>query len=298
MTLVAGSAASLSESAGRAAGGCFGVDVSVPVPVDEILRRSGHNKSGYFRELYARFVRNATHMFARGGAKALDASCFHSAGQVIVVFLGDSVLRQSYQTWERAGLGGRLVYSEWQCRDSLARAFGSVFKRFKLSSTKRILLWAGCYIHSFFSGGQKWHSPPARTSMLKESFRDLQRAHPNLRIVWVGPSLVDLPIMRASPAKPDLERFEASKLTELAPSFVDLDRAVATSSNVTFLDRYEIDLHFRGLNCDGIHTIPHKATNSRSWGCSGFRGVEELVIQKGLYASGACAARAPFRLCT
>ena len=56
---------------------------------------------------------------------------------------------------------------------------------------------------------------------------------------------------------------------------------VMASLGVPLTLRWEVSNKYRGLQCDGLHAMPH-FSGGRAWNCGGFPAYEELILQSGL----------------
>jgi len=267
---------------------CLFVNVSgFPLPVEALLSKH-KSKADYFK--HAMSLTNHPTLQAKGDMPILNATCLSPKLESLHIwFIGDSIIRQAYESWTRQGLGGMARMKGWKGAGLLSDV---VFELGLPSSwgghathgqPVKVVVFAGCYIHSWFGGGTFWHDEFARAGALRSSFGKMKASLPNWTIVWIGPSFVDLPLAALPPAKGDAAYY--TKLSQRAPLFVTIDENVTRDFKVPFVNRYAMEIRYRGLHCDGIHTSPHAATGAADWGCPGFKALDDLVVQSALFAA-------------
>lgn len=268
---------------------CLFLNVSgLPLPVDALL--SKHQSKAAFFKPVMHSAQHAT-LHAKGAMPILDATCLSSKLESLhILFIGDSIIREAYESWTRQGLGGKANFTDWRCEGSLSDV---VFK-FASSSLSvnnshaqpvKIVIYAGCYIWSFFKARDAWHDACARARAMSSSFEKIRSLQPHWTIIWQGPSLVDVAIMALPPSKIETDVFCRKGAAQRAPLLVTVDEKVTRDFKIPFVNRYAIDIRYRGLQCDGLHSSPHANTGARTWGCSEFHALDDLVVQSALYAA-------------
>merc|ERR1712232_125497 len=159
----------------------------------------------------------------------------------------------------------------------------------------KVVIWVGCYIHSFLGeGDSRWHGRYTRPKLISDFLQFVRDKWHNVTTIWVGPSFVDLPIMRAHPGKQLRDKYEKFNIPEVAGPMSEWDEEFTRLAHIPFVNRYELEKAYRGLHCDGIHIFPHAETNAASWKCQGFPALDDLILQAGLHS--ACGAGA-IRIC-
>jgi len=267
---------------------CFGANVTVPIPVERIMKRAGYTKRAYFKILYNDYIHDTATMLVQGGADRLDASCVRADTEM--VFIGDSIIRGMFDAWaarhEYNSSSSR--YVPWGGVEKLENVIAQ-----EIRPSTSTILWTGHYVHSWFEGPPSWHDDVSRSRHLLSLFRYVQN-YQLMKVIWVSPPHVNTRIMQAKPPKPGYRKFLKlwGSIVGHARVFADIDRRAALKWNVVFLDRLVIDLHFTGIMCDGLHTNKDRP----EWGCHASPAIEEIVLQKGLYAL--CRPEYEFRICT
>mmetsp|Transcript_90028 Transcript_90028/g.280203 ORF Transcript_90028/g.280203 Transcript_90028/m.280203 type:complete len:271 (-) Transcript_90028:84-896(-) len=162
-------------------------------------------------------------------------------------------------------------------------------------SRDTVVMWMSAFVHGFFRGDNRWVKLDERAGKIEGLLRQMNSTFPGAHFVWESPFLVDVALMGADPPKHDTANFKPLANSTFVKSLTDIDVAVTSRLGVPMTQRGWVMTKYRGLVCDGLHSDPHDDTRARAWGCNGFRAVEDLVFQSGLYA--ACRGqRAPFCL--
>mmetsp|Transcript_90029 Transcript_90029/g.280206 ORF Transcript_90029/g.280206 Transcript_90029/m.280206 type:complete len:340 (-) Transcript_90029:57-1076(-) len=310
---------------------CLGLDAgSFPLSVDELLEAANHSKTRYFEQLRHMGITSRMKMTGPG----LPNVCLTRPGRprLHVIFVGDSMTgmasiaytrnagdhaatRQQKRRGEafeeavrraRSDFEGSVVVPGapasvvwWAAREYIRPMLESVQAVISDQgldlSRDTVVMWMSAFVHGLFRGDDRWVKLDGRAGKIEGLLRQMNSTFPGAHFVWESSFPIDVALMGADPPKDDTAMFKPLANPTHVKALTDIDVAVTSRFGVPMTQRGWVMTKYRGLLCDGLHADPHRETAAESWGCYGFRAVEDLVFQSGLYA--ACKGqRAPFCL--
>jgi len=259
-----------------------------PLETDVILQTNGNTKRGYFDYLKAFGYDTNLHVVAKGDRQIILPVSLISSGVERVLFIGDCMQRQASQSFASESQG--LVPSTeigWMC-DGTDRLISMVSDELRQNGADHlgngVVLWMGCGIWALTGGDINWVAK--REDMLRTTVSKVRDAFPGAKLIWDTPSSLNMAVLSAPPAKPDLWKFVDRNISRLTGTFAAIDRAVLRELKVPVVPRSAISASYSGLQCDGIHNVPKSAGVSEgdTWGCPSYPAAESLVLQAGLAA--------------